>query len=171
MRNWWTSPCPRAASCRSVPTFRAACAPATTSTAHSTGQTNAYVSAGISYSGSSKSGIAGSAFFVEDTLERSHGGRGSGLKIAHEGGLFAGGNCGTYDAPSFCPNGRYVQDSYVFLDLAFGVERDNWSAEVFVDNVTDKRAQLNVDTLQYVPKVVTNRPRSIGLRVSYDFDG
>ena len=135
------------------------------------GQTNAYVSAGISYSGSSKSGIAGSAFFVEDTLERSHGGRGSGLKIAHEGGLFAGGNCGTYDAPSFCPNGRYVQDSYVFLDLAFGVERDNWSAEVFVDNVTDKRAQLNVDTLQYVPKVVTNRPRSIGLRVSYDFDG
>ena len=135
------------------------------------GQTNAYVSSSISYSGSSRSGIAGSAFHVEDTLERSHGGRGSGLKIAHEGGLFVGGNCGTYDAPSFCPNGRYVQDSYVFLDLAFGVERDNWSAEVFVDNVTDKRAQLNVDTLQYVPKVVTNRPRSIGLRVSYDFDG
>ena len=135
------------------------------------GQTNAYVSAGLSYSGSSKSGIAGSAFFVEDTLKRSHGGRGSGLSISNEGGLFAGGNCGTYDAPSFCPNGRYVQDSYVFLDLAFGVERDNWSAELFVDNIADKRAELHVDTLQYVPKVVTNRPRSIGLRVSYDFDG
>ena len=134
------------------------------------GQTNAYVSASISYSGSSKSGIAGSAFFVEDTLERSHGGRGSGLRIAPEGGLFAGGTCGTYDAPNFCPNGRYVQDSFVFLDLAFGVERDNWSAELFVDNVADKRAQLHVDTLQYVPKVVTNRPRSIGLRVSYDIE-
>jgi outer membrane receptor protein involved in Fe transport len=135
------------------------------------GQTNAYVSGGISYSGSSRSGIAGSAFFVEDSLQRGHGGRGSGLEIANEGGLFAGGNCGTYDAPSFCPNGRYVQDSYVFLDLAFGVERSNWSAELYVDNVADKRAQLHVDTLQYVPKVVTNRPRTIGLRLSYDFDG
>ena len=134
------------------------------------GQTNAYLSGSISYSGKSKSGIAGSAFFVEDTLVRSRG-RGSGLSISNEGGLFAGGNCGTYDAPSFCPNGRYVQDSYVFLDLAFGVERDNWSAELFVDNVADKRAELHVDTLQYVPKVVTNRPRTIGLRFSYDFDG
>ena len=134
------------------------------------GQTNAYLSGSLSYSGKSKSGIAGSAFFVEDSLVRSRG-RGSGLSISNEGGLFAGGNCGTYDAPSFCPNGRYVQDSHVFLDLAFGVERDNWSAELFVDNVADKRAELHIDTLQYVPKVVTNRPRTIGLRFSYDFDG
>ena len=105
---------------------------------------------------------------MEDTLERSRG-RGSGLSISDEGGVFAGGNCGTYDAPSFCANGRYVQDSYVFLDVAFGVERDNWSAELFVDNLADKRAELHVDTLQYVPKVVTNRPRTIGLRFSYDF--
>ena len=132
------------------------------------GQTNAYLSGSLSYSGSSKSGIAGSAFFVEDTLVRSRG-RGSGLSISDEGGVFAGGNCGTYDAPSFCSNGRYVQDSYVFLDVAFGVERDNWSAELFVDNLADKRAELHVDTLQYVPKVVTNRPRTIGLRFSYDF--
>ncbi len=132
------------------------------------GQTNAYLSGSLSYSGSSKSGIAGSAFFVEDTLERSRG-RGSGLSISDEGGIFAGGNCGTYDAPSFCANGRYIQDSYVFLDVAFGVERDNWSAELFVDNLADKRAELHIDTLQYVPKVVTNRPRTIGLRFSYDF--
>ena len=132
------------------------------------GQTNAYLSGSISYSGSSKSGIAGSAYFVEDTLVRSRG-RGSGLSISDEGGIFAGGNCGTYDAPSFCSNGRYVQDSYVFLDVAFGVERDNWSAALFVDNLADKRAELHIDTLQYVPKVVTNRPRTIGLRFSYDF--
>ena len=132
------------------------------------GAANTYVSGGLSYTGSSKSGIAGSAFFVEDTLRRSHGGRGSGLKIATEGGDFAG-NCGTYDTPVVCPNGRYVQDGYVLMDLAMGVEHDNWSAELFVDNVADKRAQLHVDTLQYVPKVATNRPRTIGLRFSYDF--
>ena len=135
------------------------------------GTSNAYVTAGLSYSGSSKSGIAGSAYFVEDTLMRSRGGRGSGLKIADEGGDFAGGNCGTYDRPITCKNGRYVQDGYVLLDMAVGFERDNWSAELFVDNFADKRVELHIDTLQYVPKVVTNRPRTIGLRLSYDFEG
>ena len=135
------------------------------------GQANAYISGSISYSGESKAGIAGSAFFVEDTLMRSHGGRGSGLEIANEGGIFAGGNCGTYDAEAFCANGRYVQGAYTLLDVALGVQKDAWSAELFVDNLTDTRAQLHVDTLQYVPKVVTNRPRTIGLRLSYSFDG
>ena len=130
---------------------------------------NAYLSGGLSYTGESKSGLTGSAFYVEDTLQLSHGGRGSGLKIAAEGGEFVGGNCGTYDQERNCPNGRYVQDDYVLLDLAVGMESEQWSAEFFIDNVTDKRAQLHVDTLQYVPKVVTNRPRTFGLRFSYDY--
>ena len=129
----------------------------------------AYLSGGLSYAGESKSGLSGSAFYVEDTLQLSHGGRGSGLKIAAEGGDFVGGNCGTYDQPRNCLNGRYVQDDYVLLDLAVGMESEQWNAEFFIDNVTDKRAQLHVDTLQYVPKVVTNRPRTFGVRFSYDY--
>ena len=130
---------------------------------------NAYISGGLSYAGESKSGLSGSAFYVEDTLRLTHGGRGSGLKIAAEGGEFVGGNCGTYNQPRNCLNGRYVQDDYVLLDLAVGMESKDWSAEFFIDNVTDKRAQLHVDTLQYVPKVVTNRPRAFGVRFSYDY--
>ena len=130
---------------------------------------NAYLSGGLSYTGESKSGLSGSAFYVEDTLRLTHGGRGSGLKIAAEGGEFVGGNCGTYNQPRNCLNGRYVQDDYVLLDLAVGMESKDWSAEFFIDNVTDKRAQLHVDTLQYVPKVVTNRPRTFGVRFSYDY--
>ena len=130
---------------------------------------NAYLSGGLSYAGESKSGLSGSAFYVEDTLQLSHGGRGSGLKIAAEGGDFVGGNCGTHDQPRNCLNGRYVQDDYVLLDLAVGMESEQWNAEFFIDNVTDKRAQLHVDTLQYVPKVVTNRPRAFGVRFSYDY--
>ena len=129
----------------------------------------AYISGGLSYTGESKSGLSGNAFYAEDTLRLTHGGRGSGLKIAAEGGDFVGGNCGTYNQPRNCPNGRYVQDDYVLLDLAVGMESEQWSAEFFIDNVTDKRAQLHVDTLQYVPKVVTNRPRSFGVRFSYDY--
>ena len=134
------------------------------------GGTGAYISGGLSYTGESKSGITGSAFYVEDTLKLAHGGRGSGLKIASEGGDFVGGNCGTYDNPSFCKNSRYVQDDYILLDMAVGLESENWSAELFVNNVTDERAELMVDTLQYVPKVVTNRPRSFGVRFSYDYN-
>ena len=130
---------------------------------------SAYLSGGLSYAGESKSGLSGSAFYVEDTLRLTHGGRGSGLKIAAEGGEFVGGNCGTYNQPRNCLNGRYVQDDYVLLDLAVGMESKDWSAEFFIDNVTDKRAQLHVDTLQYVPKVVTNRPRTFGVRFSYDY--
>ena len=133
------------------------------------GGSSAYISGGLSYTGESKSGIAGSAFHVEDTLKLTHGGRGSGLKIAEEGGDFVGGNCGTYDNPSFCKNGRYVQDDYVLLDLAVGFQSDTWGAELFINNVTDERAELNIDTLQYVPKVVTNRPRTFGVRFSYDY--
>ena len=133
------------------------------------GGANAYLSGGLSYTGESKSGIAGSAFHVEDTLRLTHGGRGSGLRIAEEGGDFVGGNCGTYDNPVFCKNSRYVQEDYVLLDLAIGFRSKTWGAELFVNNVTDKRAQLHVDTLQYVPKVVTNRPRSFGVRFSYDY--
>ena len=101
---------------------------------------------------------------------RTHGGRGSGLKIANEGGDFAAGNCGAYDAPIACPNGRYVQDDYVLLDMAVGFRSDTWGAELFVNNVTDERAELHIDTLQYVPKVVTNRPRTFGVRFSYDYN-
>ena len=98
------------------------------------------------------------------------GGAGSGLSIADEGGVFVGGNCGTYDNLVNCRNGRYIQDDYVLLDMAVGLQSDTWGAELYVDNVTDERAELHVDTLQYVPKVVTNRPRSFGVRFSYDYN-
>ena len=133
------------------------------------GGASAYLSGGLSYTGESKSGIAGSAFHVEDTLRLTHG-RGSGLDISDEGGEFVAGNCGTYDNASFCKNGRYVQDDYVLLDLAVGMRSDTWGAELFINNVTNERAELHVDTLQYLPKVVTNRPRTFGVRFSYDYN-
>lgn len=133
------------------------------------GGTNAYVSGSLNYTGESKSGLSGSAFFLEDTFKRIYGRESSGLKIEEEGGRFVGGNCGTYDKPVDCPNGRYVQDDYILMSLAAGLEGADWSAELFVDNVTDERAQLHIDTLQYAPRVVTNRPRTFGLRFSWDY--
>ena len=62
-----------------------------------------------------------------------------------------------------------VQQDYVLVNMAVGVEKDGWLGEIFIDNLTDKNAQLSIDTLSFTPKVVTNRPRSFGFRLSYDF--
>ncbi|MDE0510976.1 MAG: hypothetical protein OXI88_04250 [Gammaproteobacteria bacterium] len=78
------------------------------------GGASAYLSGGLSYTGESKSGIAGGAFQVEDTLVRTHG-RGSGLEIAAEGGDFVGGNCGTVSNPVVAvhPQGRHQPAAYL----------------------------------------------------------
>ncbi len=138
---------------------------------------NAYVTAGAIYTGDSKSGIIGNAFFVEDNVQRIFG-TPSGLRIADEGGTFGAssvatevtGSVGlTEDGQNF-RNGRYIQESYVLINAAFGVEKDDWIAEFFVDNLTDERAQTNISTFDYIPTVSTNRPLTVGLRFSYDFD-
>ncbi|MDO6575455.1 hypothetical protein, partial [Staphylococcus pasteuri_A] len=64
---------------------------------------------------------------------------------------------------------RYIQDSYFLANLSFGVTNDEWKAEIFIDNLTNESAILYIDTQQFTPKVVSNRPRSIGFRFSYDF--
>ncbi|MFW6092858.1 MAG: TonB-dependent receptor [Pseudomonadota bacterium] len=122
-----------------------------------------YVSGTLAYTGESKSGITGNANFVEDTSRLVYG-RGTGLEIESEGGVFVGTGGEEFE------NARYVQEDYTLLNVAVGVRKDEWRAELFVDNLTDKRAEMNIDTLSFTPKVVTNRPRTIGFRVSYDMN-
>ena len=126
------------------------------------GGLDAYVSGAVSYTGESRAGIVGSAAFVEDTAQLVHG-RGTGLKIAEEGGTFFSGG-------QEWPNARYVQRSYTLMDVAFGIRQGNWRGELFVDNLTDRRADLHIDVLEFTPRVVTNRPRTVGFRLSYDTD-
>ena len=62
---------------------------------------------------------------------------------------------------------RYVQEAYTLVDVAAGLERDGWTAEIFISNLFNERAQLNVNATDYTPSVNTNRPRTIGLRFGY----
>lgn len=64
---------------------------------------------------------------------------------------------------------REQQDSYFTSDLAVGASTDNWNVELFVENVTDKRAELNINVQDDIRRITTNRPRTFGLRVSYDY--
>lgn len=63
-----------------------------------------------------------------------------------------------------------MQDSYGIVDGSVGFENygSGWGVELFVSNLTDERAQLHINRQDFFERVTTNRPRTIGLRVSYD---
>lgn len=132
-----------------------------------------YVQGAVTYTGDSLVGMKMDAYVVEDTMQRVYQVSGSGLEIEREADAFAGSAPGT-ELINFpggeVPGGRYVQDAYALLNLAIGATYDNWSGELFVDNLADENAEVYIDTQQFTPHVVTNRPRTIGLRLSYDFE-
>ncbi|WP_100260451.1 TonB-dependent receptor [Qipengyuania seohaensis] len=61
-------------------------------------------------------------------------------------------------------------DSYTIVDLAAGIRtQSGWNFEVFADNLNDERAQISGNYVNDRPRISTNRPRTIGLRVSFDY--
>jgi len=126
-----------------------------------------YINGSISYTGERLASMTMDAYVLEDTTNLVYG-TGSGLSIQKEADVYSGVNYQDSNGDTFA-GGRYVQDSYILANLSFGVTNDEWKAELFIDNVTDESAILYIDTQQFTPKVVTNRPRTIGFRFSYDF--
>jgi len=144
---------------------------------------DAYVRGGVTFTGDSRALATCNAYFIEDVATQVYGNRTS-LKIVEEGGF-----CGTALAnddlasvvnPSFVDvdsNGdtrfkaaRYEQEAYTLVNLAIGVNKDAWGAELFINNAFDENAQLNINAADWVPTVSTNRPREIGLRFTYDYE-
>jgi len=70
---------------------------------------------------------------------------------------------------SIVVDNRFLQKSYNTLDAAFGLKYDNWSIELFGENLTDERAQLFINSLDTDLRITTNRPRTVGIKVSYDY--
>lgn len=126
-----------------------------------------YFNASVSYTGDRLAGMSMDAYVTEDATRLIYG-TGSGLPIQNE--------AATYDGTSFQDSngdvfqgGRYIQESYAVANVSVGITKDDWKAEFYIDNLTDESAVLYIDTQQFTPKVVTNRPRTLGLRLSYDF--
>jgi len=132
------------------------------------GGVDAYVSGTLTYKGDSLAGMSMDAFVAEETTELVYG-RGSGLDIEREAASYAGASYTDTNGDTIA-GGRYVQEGYSMLNVAFGVNRDGWGAELFVDNVADESAILYIDTQNFTPKVITSRPRTLGIRFSYDFE-
>lgn len=126
-----------------------------------------YINGSITYTGDRLASMKMDAYVLEDTTQLVYG-TGSGLTIQQEAAVYEGVTYTDSNGDAFL-GGRYVQESYAIANLAFGVKHDDWKAEIYIDNVTDKSAILYIDNQQFTPKVVTNRPRTFGLRLSYDF--
>jgi outer membrane receptor protein involved in Fe transport len=60
-------------------------------------------------------------------------------------------------------------EGYVTLGATAGVTADNWSAELFATNITNEYAELANDFVFDRERVTPMRPRTIGLRLSYDY--
>ena len=128
---------------------------------------SAYWSASMTYRGQSLAGLLGKAEYMDDTLFH-HTGRYSGLKIHYEGGTF-----GTITIPDggrrrLPLNSRFVNPAATTFSLSFGIEREGWRGEVFANNVGDERAVTVQVGGRYVPVVTEQRPRSIGIRLSFE---
>ena len=63
---------------------------------------------------------------------------------------------------------RRDQDAYATVDLSMGVSRDEWSAGLFIENLTDERVDQYINNQDDIMRITTNRPLTLSLRVSYD---
>jgi len=64
---------------------------------------------------------------------------------------------------------RFPADSYTQVDASIGVSNEKWRASLYVDNLTDELGQLDVGAPDLIFRVIPIRPRTIGLRVTYEY--
>ena len=133
-------------------------------------QADAYFSASLNFRGETVSALIGSAEFFEDTLFQQTG-LTSGLKLRNEGGTF-----GTVQIPDgsggfrLPNNARYVNPSATTLNAAFGVNKDNWGAELFIDNITNEEAPIVQVAGKFTPEITVQRPMTVGIRFNFDYE-
>ena len=61
------------------------------------------------------------------------------------------------------------QDSYTYMDVRFGMSNDTMTAELYIDNVTDERAEISNTFVFDRQRVSYIRPTTIGIRYKHNF--
>jgi outer membrane receptor protein involved in Fe transport len=65
----------------------------------------------------------------------------------------------------------YELPAFTTYDASIGVGKDAWVVTAYGENLSDERAQLYANYRQWYKAVTTNRPRTFGLRFTYNFSG
>ena len=66
------------------------------------------------------------------------------------------------------PN-KAEQDAYSFFNLRTGMSNDDWTAELYLDNVMDKRADISNTFVFDRSRVAVIKPRTLGIRYKKSF--
>ncbi len=66
-------------------------------------------------------------------------------------------------------NADFPLESYTMADFSVGMNLDQWDVKLFVNNLTDKRAQLFISDQDDIARTVVSRPRTFGFKVSYNY--
>ncbi len=61
------------------------------------------------------------------------------------------------------PTQRQTQDAYGVLHASVGMDREDWSAELYVRNLTDERGDVWINAVNWDARVMINRPRTVGV--------
>ncbi len=60
-------------------------------------------------------------------------------------------------------------DAYTLFDFAVGVKAEQWGFEIFGENLTDERAEISGIFGNDRERIITNRPLTVGARVSFNY--
>ncbi len=64
---------------------------------------------------------------------------------------------------------RRTQEAYQVLNVAAGLDREDWSAELYIRNLTDERGDVWINAVTWDSRVTINRPRTVGARYTMRF--
>lgn len=64
---------------------------------------------------------------------------------------------------------RLKLDSWAMAGITAGLTTNDWSAELYVDNITDERAEVSGSFNYDVQQITVSRPMTAGIRFSYHF--
>jgi len=59
---------------------------------------------------------------------------------------------------------RQKQDAYDVVNASVGLQRSNWTAEFYVQNATDERADVWINDVNWDERITINQPRTFGVR-------
>ncbi|WP_440905278.1 TonB-dependent receptor [Catenovulum sp. SX2] len=64
---------------------------------------------------------------------------------------------------------RELQDSYQIINTSISLELNKWLLQLYINNLTDERAELFINDQDDIKRVTVNRPQTFGIKLKYTY--